>query len=377
MTSMISPKPASPSVLDGIIEREEHGVTVLSPERGRPVRRIIHVNSYGGKHLWEKVKCRLIPAHQLLGCIELVRKGYEVALVEPLTHFNPYRRPFPHDLTLLRKIRRWLGPDDIIYAGHTLLYWLPVLKSIGIVRPRIVSLTYAKERLDWPTAHSGVITLTPAAATLAKAVNPGAKVLHIGWGVDLPFFPHLPYRPEWLLSCGIANRDFRTLAAAAAICHVPVRVICPGLPPGVDWPPSATVIDGGSGWLTDRTKSVSVRDLLTDHYPRSAGSVVIMKHDPEESTANGFTNMIEAMALGQPLIVTRTGALPGELDVEAAGCGLHVPADDPQALAVAMKWLIDNPEKARAMGEAGRRLCEKHYNMDRFAGDLDRFFQSL
>jgi len=202
-------------------------------------------------------------------------------------------------------------------------------------------------------------------------------VAHIGWGVDLDFFPRLEYNPEWFLSCGIANRDFRTLCLAATKCQRPIRVICPGIPKGLEWPSTVTVIDGGRGWLTDETKSISVKALLEDHYPRSAASLVIMKYDPTEYTANGFTNLIEAMAVGQPVIVTRTGALPGEIDVEKAGCGLHVPPDDPAALAAAIEALGSDPRGAQAMGEVGRRLCETHYNMKRYATELHQFLNSL
>src|SRR5262249_115339 len=117
--------------------------------------------------------------------------------------------------------------------------------------------------------------------------------------------------------------------------------------------------------------------LLQDHYPSSAASLVIIKYDPTESTANGFTNLIEAMAMGQPVIVTRTGALPSEIDVEKAGCGLHVPPDDPAALAAAIEALASDPRGAQAMGEVGRRLCETHYNMKRYATELHQFFNAL
>ena len=64
-----------------------------------------------------------------------------------------------------------------------------------------------------------------------------------------------------------------------------------------------------------------------------------MNNDPTEYTANGFTNLMEAMAVGQPVIVTRTGALPGEIDVEKAGCGIFVPPGNPDALAEAIDTL--------------------------------------
>jgi len=72
------------SVLEGIVERREHGVIILSPATGRPFRRVIYTNSYGGEDIFGKIKAGLLPSHHLWGCFELARKGYEVAIVEPI-----------------------------------------------------------------------------------------------------------------------------------------------------------------------------------------------------------------------------------------------------------------------------------------------------
>jgi len=160
----------------GIVEREEEGTLILASGNGAPSRRLIFVNSYGGKAAWEKIKEGLLPANHLWGCIELARLGYEVAIAEPLRHFYLYRRPFPHDLKLLRLARHWLRPGDIIYCGHTLLYWLPLLKALGALNRRLVSLTYAREELDFSWTHSGIIALTTAAADQARKIAPKTKV---------------------------------------------------------------------------------------------------------------------------------------------------------------------------------------------------------
>ena len=105
--------------------------------------------------------------------------------------------------------------------------------------------------------------------------------------------------------------------------------------------------------------------------------MVIMKPDPSEQTANGFTNIMEAMALGLPVIVTKTGAMPGELDVEKSGCGFFVPPEDPGALAMVMDRMASERERARTMGEAGYRLCENHYNLKMMASRLHALFETL
>jgi len=361
--------------IDGIGERIESGIRILYPAQRTATRRILFINSYGGSEIWTKVKAGQLPPHHMWGCIELVRMGYEVALAEPLKHFEG-RRPFPHDWPIFRFARRWLRADDIIYCGHTLLYWVPLLRELGFLKCHLVSMTYAREELDFGRLHQGILALTPAAADQARKIAPCVPVAHVAWGCDLHFFPKLDFQPRWFLSCGITHRDFSTLSVAAARSVHSIRLICPGLPADISWSRNVTVIDGGSGWNHQKT-NVGYQELFHQHYAGAIASLIILKHDPTEYTAVGFTNLLEAMALGRAAIVSRTGAIPGEIDVERAGCGLHVPANDPAALADALQSLASDPSRAEAMGARGRELAEKHYNIERYARDVDQFFASL
>jgi glycosyltransferase involved in cell wall biosynthesis len=362
----------APPVKRGVIESRERGLTVLSAPGVRPRRRVLYVNSYGGAAYWQRIKQGLVAPHHLWGCLELVHMGYEVALAEPLPDFYLHRNPLPHDLKLLGLVRSWLGSDGIVYCGHNVLYWLPFLRSLGVHRARIVSLLFAREPLDQATAHSGIIALTGAAAEQARKIAPQAKVAHLGWGADLSLFPRLPYQPEWHLSCGRTLRDHRTLAQAAVLSHRILRVICGRAPADIAWPSNVQLVTNSSAEDT-----VTYSDLLHEQYGNCAASLIILKADPSEHTAVGVTNVIEAMAMARPVIVTRTGALPTEIDVEAQGCGLHVPPDDPRALANAIEELTVNPRRAEAMGERGRALCERRYNIGRYASELHQFFETL
>jgi hypothetical protein len=362
---------------DDILETQQDTLVVLSPLNGKPRRRILFVNSYGGRSDWEKIKKGLLPPHHLWGCIELARMGYEVGIAEPLpAEFYLCRNPFPHDLALLRTVRGWLGPEDIIYCGHNVLYWLPFLKQLGMLRCVIVSLLFAREPLDLARAHAGIIALNPVAAEHGRKLAPRAKVAHLSWGADLSFFPNARYQSDWLLSCGITYRDHKTLSAAASRCGRRVRVICPERPLDVNWPTNVEVVESGRGWNTEQ-KNVSYQDLLHCHYAGAAGSLIITGRDDEQRGACGFTNLIEAMAMGRPVILTRTGALVSEIDVEKEGCGLHVPPGNPEALAEAMEAIFEEPDRAEAMGRAGRKLCESRYNIQRYAKELHEFFESL
>jgi len=365
------------SVNNGIAESKEDGLVVLSPADKRPFRRILYVDGYGGASMWEKIKKGEVPPHHLRGCLELVRMGYEVALAEPLPDVNLRRRPVPHDLRLLKMVRSWLKRDDIVYCGHNLLFWLPILNALGMLRRRIVSQLFGREDLPVSRGHHGIIALTPAAAEEGKRLSPNAKVVHLGWGMDLNILPKLAYRPEAFFSCGITLRDHRTISLAAARCRQRIEVICPGVNGDINWPANVTVTDGGPGWNV-QDKKVSHNDLLYKHYARSTGSLIIIKnHRHVEQTVPGFTELIEVMAMARPVIVTRTTAIADEIDVEGAGWGLFVPMEDPGALSEAIDFLGDNPSQAEEMGRRGRQLAERHYNMERYARDLHKFFESL
>jgi glycosyltransferase involved in cell wall biosynthesis len=363
-------------VLDGIAERAECGLRILSPANGHYHRRLLYVNSYGGGAIVEKIKRGTLPPHHLWGCFELVRRGYEVALAEPLRHFYLYRNPFPHDLRLLRVVRSWLGRDGIVYCGHNVLYWLPFLRALGALRCHIVSLLFAREPLAFGRGHRGVIALTPAAAEQARKLAPNAKVAHLGWGADLSVYPDFPYRPEAFLSCGIACRDFATLSIAAGRTKCRINVVVPGPVPGVTWPPNVLAIDSGKGWSFEK-KRLSYQELLNDYYARSAASVIAVRHDPKEYIACGFTELLEAMAMARPVIMTKTGALPTEIDIEHKGFGIFVPPTDPDVLADAINYLAENSHIAEAMGRKGRALAESYYNIERYATGLNGFFECI
>ena len=70
---------------------------------------------------------------------------------------------------------------------------------------------------------------------------------------------------------------------------------------------------------------------------------------------------VEAMACGTPLVVSRAGAIP-EVVGEDGVCADLVTPGDVEELAHAVAALLDDPDRRRRMGEAGRRRA-----MDRFS----------
>jgi glycosyltransferase involved in cell wall biosynthesis len=72
--------------------------------------------------------------------------------------------------------------------------------------------------------------------------------------------------------------------------------------------------------------------------------------------------ILEAFACGLPVIASRRGSL--EELVDDGRTGLTVAPGDPAALAAAVAWASQNPERLAEMGRAARREFEDHYRAE-------------
>lgn len=72
--------------------------------------------------------------------------------------------------------------------------------------------------------------------------------------------------------------------------------------------------------------------------------------------------LLEAMAAGKPVVATDVGGCAEA--VVHGETGLIVPPENPQALADAIRYVLEHPDEARRMGEAGRRRVEEHFTVE-------------
>nr|WP_219632816.1 glycosyltransferase family 4 protein [Haloechinothrix aidingensis] len=70
---------------------------------------------------------------------------------------------------------------------------------------------------------------------------------------------------------------------------------------------------------------------------------------------------VEAMSCATPLVVSDAGALPEVVGGDGE-CALLAPPGDTEALAQRLASLLDDPERARRLGEAGRRRAVDRYS---------------
>ena len=133
--------------------------------------------------------------------------------------------------------------------------------------------------------------------------------------------------------------------------------------------PDSAFVLAGEGELEDSLRSLAAdlgieRDVFfTGRCARVAELLALSDVCVLSSTAEGFSNAIlEYMAAARPVVVTDVGgAREAVTDGET---GFLVGSGDHQAMAARIITLLQEPERARAMGERGRRVVEEKFSCE-------------
>jgi phosphatidylinositol alpha-1,6-mannosyltransferase len=108
---------------------------------------------------------------------------------------------------------------------------------------------------------------------------------------------------------------------------------------------------------------------LAELYRRCAAFVM-------PSRGEGFGLVyLEAMRAGKPCVAAR-GSAAGEIVVDGE-TGFLLDPDDRRELATTLATLLDRPERARRMGEAGRERWRREFGVERFRERLEPVLERL
>jgi glycosyltransferase involved in cell wall biosynthesis len=126
--------------------------------------------------------------------------------------------------------------------------------------------------------------------------------------------------------------------------------------------------------LTGRVRLVGPlpREQLVDLYPRGAVLAAPCVVGGDGNRDGLPTVLIEAMAMGVPVVATPVTGIP-EL-VEDGVTGLLVAERDPSALARAIERLLGNEYLARRLAAAARRRIEESFDLQQNVAQLRRLF---
>lgn len=330
---------------------------------------------------WRKGK---FPAHFLYGATEMKANGIDV-----VWHFQ--NKDYPRWRVMLITAWRLLFIQrhiDAVFATHYKgLEIIVLLRALHLYchpiivwhhQPIVTSKSFLREKFG-QIFYKGFDRLVFFSQDLineslhSKKAD-GDKIILGHWGADLTFYNRLLNEDTEngrFISTGKELRDMPTLLSAFN-----------GEKEGLDIYISRNC--GGVNYANIFDNSV-VSDNISIHYisklsifelsqqvARASCVVICCK---ETRYTVGLTTLVEALALGKPVICSRNTHWP--IDVDEEGCGISIPYYDVEGWRRAIRFIADNPDKAYEMGRCGRRLAERMYNNRQCGKEIADVIKSL
>ena len=96
----------------------------------------------------------------------------------------------------------------------------------------------------------------------------------------------------------------------------------------------------------------------------NVGLISLVRGLAHESVPSKFYTILSS---GRPVVASVDAGNDVVELIQEAGCGVRVDAEDPAAVADALESLYHDPDRARAMGRAGRSYVERNYDRKQVA----------
>jgi glycosyltransferase involved in cell wall biosynthesis len=295
-------------------------------------------------------------------------------------------RNLPFQLEVLKRHNEY----DVIFCSLDYFFFLVIFsRYLGILKKPIFGLTHGSlnpnistEKWYWKLrgrifsyftvygldylAFMGEIPLNKARETY-NLTEKNSHVLR--WGPDLNFYNKYtkgssPEIELYFMSIGSSNRDYKLLIEVFGHFSYKLKIYqkLDELDLDQNSIPANVVFDNE---LTN-VENLSRHTFLRKAYKESFAVLIALEKQYDSPT--GITCIYEAMACGVPVIVTDNILYP--IDVETEGVGIKVPYGDKEGWMKAIKFLFENKEVAKKMGEKGYQFIKDERNYEIYKKDL-------
>jgi len=186
----------------------------------------------------------------------------------------------------------------------------------------------------------------------------------LGHSVDTEFFkPDDQQSPDdgLVVAAGTGNRDYPTLVQACS--ELPLRLVIAADSAWFPHPHGLSMLDLPPNIRVGSARSYSI---LRELYRSALFVVTPLQNAPN---ACGYSVIGEAMAMGKAVIATRTQA-PSDF-ITQMHSGIYVLPNSHDALRAAIKYLLDDPLRAKEMGRQARERFSQFFGHTAFVRRLD------
>lgn len=313
------------------------------------------------------------PGHFLYGATHLPQYGIEVIMHK----HKAINSRFQLMLYVTRKILTCREHFDAIYATHfnglellitlralhlyrkPIIIWhhQPIVKSDSGMREMFARLFYKGiDHMFFFSEH-----LIEESLKSEKANEERMQVCH--WGADLDNYDRImaenaDVEPHGYISTGKEKRDMPTLIRAFSATGQELSIFVAYNACGDNYLEILNDLRPSSNVQVNFIKGLIPNELALKVWQSKC--VVICCQETNYTV--GLTTLVEALALGKPVICTRNTAFP--IDIDKEGIGISVSYYDSVGWEKAIRHMTANPEEAEEMGKKARKLAEKLYNLD-------------
>ena len=219
-------------------------------------------------------------------------------------------------------------------------------------------------------AHAGFLCLNPKAE---KYYSQFAPSKFIPWCVDMEMFDGKPPREKtvkpFFLASGKTGRDYNTLVEAAYKTQAEIKIIGPKFQKPVAIPKNVTWVNTS----TNPPDQAIDYPTLKEWYAQCSGVCIPLSGDADDTC--GYTNMLEGMAMGKPVIMTRSGCL--HIDPASRNFGMLVEPKDSKGWSDAMNRILNDENFTSECGKNGRKIAVREFSINRFNRDVVSFIREV
>ena len=184
----------------------------------------------------------------------------------------------------------------------------------------------------------------------------------VPWGPDLAFYDHVlkeGQQRSGFISTGKEQRDLPTLIEAfSKVEKTKLTMYINEKTGDLDY----TKVLGGIS-VPENVKINVINRLMIGELAQIVNEAECITICCRKSNYTvGLTTLVEALALGTPVITTRNATFPYDVDEE--GVGISVPYYDVEAWEEAIRYITEHPAEAQEMGRKARALAERKFNLE-------------
>lgn len=335
-------------------------------------------------HVWcyDKIKENGIPVE----CIQYDKNSKINRIGRKLFSFN-----LQQQINLLKRSKEF----DLIYAPFVGdIFLLALLKSVGLYKKPILGLGLEshvpykeqffkklKQKIARYVYVNGIDSILYFNESIYNKSNEygNLKENHKfvdSWGVDLDFFDSFtklqtePPANDYIHSTGGTERDYKTLISAFNDIDFNLRITT-----------KHTLHHSEVGEITPNINvdnSIkpglhSVGLIRKEYYNSLAVAIPLQKTG--YTAPVGITVLLEALAMGKPILSTNNPLYP--FNIEKEKVGFYIDHGDVEGWKQCVNYIIEHPDEVHEMGERGRYLCKKRYNYDLFSKDVISHLKKL